>query len=191
MEISDDSENDENGLTLQARPSANTTSARAPRPRVPSSGTRARAPAAPFAPDAASSFKPTRQLKSPLPNMRRSDERFLLSEFRCSVMTSASIYEPLKLYLVSLGETEDAQFPWWKVIQDFVHLYFEHFDHEYPLIHPYALEFGHDKMSWMVFLAVVTVGSQYSAFNNASQFSAYFGEIFCHAIAQNVSLISR
>ncbi|KAJ5470519.1 transcriptional regulator family: C2H2 zinc finger and Fungal Specific TF [Penicillium desertorum] len=66
MEISDDSENDENGLTLQARPSANTTSARAPRPRVPSSGTRARAPAAPFAPDAASSFKPTRQLKSPL-----------------------------------------------------------------------------------------------------------------------------
>lgn len=132
MEISDDSENDENDPTLQARPSANSTYARASHPRVSSSGARARPPAAPSAPDAASSFKPTRQLKSPLPKMRRSDERFLLPEFRYSVMTSASIYEPLKLYLVSLGETEDAQFPWRRVIQDFVHLYFEHFDHEYP-----------------------------------------------------------
>ncbi|KGO77993.1 hypothetical protein PITC_025210 [Penicillium italicum] len=186
MEISDNSENDE-----QARPPANTTRVRAPRPRVPSSGARARASAVPSArtalaaPGAVSTSKPTRQLKSSLPKMRRSDERFLLPEFRYKVMTNASIYESLKSYLVSMGETEDGTFPWWRVIQDFVHLFFEHFDHEYPVIHPYALEFGHDKTSWMVLLAVVTVGSQYSAFGNASQFSASFSEILCHAIAQN------
>lgn len=193
MEISDDSENDENGPASQARPSANTIRARAPRPRVPASGARTRAPAvpsAPLAPASASSSKPTRQLKPSLPRMRRSDERFLLPEFRYNVMTNASIYESLKSYLVSLGETEDGTFPWWRVIQDFVHLYFEHFDHEYPVVHPYALEFGHDKTSWMVLLAVVTVGSQYSAFGNASQFSASFGEILSQAIEQNVSLFS-
>lgn len=188
MEISDNSENDE-----QARPPANTTGARAPHPHVPSSSARARAPAvpsariAPVAPSAVASSKPTHQLKSSLPKMRRSDERFLLPEFRYNVMTSSSIYGSLKSYLVSMGETEDETFPWWRVIQDFVHLYFEHFDHEYPVIHPYALEYRHEKTSWMVLLAVVTVGSQYSAFGNASQFSASFGEILCHAITQNVS----
>lgn len=190
MEISDESENDENGPASQARPPANPTRARAPRTRVPASGARARAPAvpsAPVAPASASSPKPTRQSKSSFPKMRRSDERFLLPESSYNVMTNASIYESLKSYLVSLGETEDGTFPWWRVIQDFVHLYFEHFDHEYPVIHPYALEFGHDKTSWMVLLAVVTVGSQYSAFGNASQFSASFGEILSQAIEQNVS----
>lgn len=190
MEISDESDNDENGPASQARPPANPTRARAPGPRVPSSGARTRAtavPSAPVAPASASSSKPTRPLKSSLPKMRRSDERFLLPEFRYNVMTNASIYESLKSYLVSLGETEDGTFPWWRVMQDFVHLYFEHFDHEYPVIHPYALEFGHDKTSWMVLLAVVTVGSQYSAFSNASQFSASFGEILSQAIEQNVS----
>ncbi|CAI7582086.1 unnamed protein product [Penicillium viridicatum] len=188
MEISDDSENDENGPASQARPPANPTRARAPRTRVPASGARVHAPAvpsAPVAPASASSPKPTRQLKSSFPKMRRSDERFLLPESSYNVMTNASIYESLKSYLVSLGETEDGTFPWWRVIQDFVHLYFEHFDHEYPVIHPYALEFGHDKTSWMVLLAVVTVGSQYSAFGNASQFSASFGEILSQAIEQN------
>ncbi|OQD65728.1 hypothetical protein PENPOL_c005G03587 [Penicillium polonicum] len=188
MEISDESENDENGPASQARPPANPTRARAPRTRVPASGARARAPAvpsAPVAPASASSPKPTRQSKSSFPKMRRSDERFLLPESSYNVMTNASIYESLKSYLVSLGETEDGTFPWWRVIQDFVHLYFEHFDHEYPVIHPYALEFGHDKTSWMVLLAVVTVGSQYSAFGNASQFSASFGEILSQAIEQN------
>lgn len=193
MEISDGSENDENDPTSQTRPPANTARARAPRPRVPASGARTRPPAAlsartaSAAPGAASTSKPIRQLKSSLPKMRRSDERFLLPESCYNVVTNASIYESLKLYLVSLGETEDGTFPWWRVIQDFVHLYFEHFDHEYPVIHPYALEFGHDKTSWMVLLAVATVGSQYSAFGNASQFSASFGEILSHAIAQNVS----
>ncbi|KAJ5196935.1 transcriptional regulator family: C2H2 zinc finger and Fungal Specific TF [Penicillium cf. viridicatum] len=188
MEISDESENDESGLASQARPPANPTRARAPCPRVIDSGARTRAPAAPSAPvplASANSSKPTRQLKSSLPKMRRSDERFLLPEFRYNVMTNASIYESLKSYLVSLGETEDGTFPWWRVIQDFVHLYYEHFDHEYPVVHPYALEFGHDKTSWIVLLAVVTVGSQYSAFGNASQFSASFGEILCQAIEQN------
>ncbi|KAG0156056.1 hypothetical protein PDIDSM_3232 [Penicillium digitatum] len=191
MEISDGSENDENDPTSQTRPPANTARARAPRPRVPASGARTRPPAAlsartaSAAPGAASTSKPIRQLKSSLPKMRRSDERFLLPESCYNVVTNASIYESLKLYLVSLGETEDGTFPWWRVIQDFVHLYFEHFDHEYPVIHPYALEFGHDKTSWMVLLAVATVGSQYSAFGNASQFSASFGEILSHAIAQN------
>lgn len=190
MEISDESQNDESGLASQARPPVNATRARAPRPRVIDSGARIRAPAVPFAPVArasAKSSKPTRQLKSSLPKMRRSDERFLLPEFRYNVMTNVSIYESLKSYLVSLGETEDGTFPWWRVIQDFVHLYYEHFDHEYPVVHPYALEFGHDKTSWIVLLAVVTVGSQYSAFGNASQFSASFGEILCQAIEQNVS----
>ncbi|KAJ5603051.1 transcriptional regulator family: C2H2 zinc finger and Fungal Specific TF [Penicillium hordei] len=188
MEISDESENDENGPASQERPPANPTRARAPRLRVQASGARTRAPAVPstpVAPAPANSSKPTRQLRSSLPKMRRSDERFLLPEFRYNVMTNASIYESLKSYLVSLGETEDGTFPWWRVIQDFVHLYFEHFDHEYPVVHPYALEFGHDKTSWMVLLAVVTVGSQYSAFGNASQFSASFGEILSQAIEQN------
>ncbi|KAF4763470.1 hypothetical protein HAV15_000339 [Penicillium sp. str.  len=188
MEISDESENDENGPASQARPPVNPTRARGPRPRVPGSGARTRAPAvpsSPVAPASASSSKPTRQLKSSLPKLRRSDERFLLPEFRYNVITNASVYGSLKSYLVSLGETEDGTFPWWRVIQDFVHLYFEHFDHEYPMVHPYALEFGHDKSSWMVLLAVVTVGSQYSAFGNASQFSASFGEILSQAIEQN------
>ncbi|KAF7527183.1 hypothetical protein PCG10_003010, partial [Penicillium crustosum] len=185
MEISDESENDENGPASQATPPANPTHARAPRPRVPASGARTRTPSAPIAHASASSSKPARQLKSSLPKMRRSDERFLLPESRYNVMTNTSIYESLKSYLVSLGETEDGTFPWWRVIQDFVHLYLEHFDHEYPVIHPYALEFGHDKTSWMVLLAVVTVGSQYSALGNASQFSASFGEILSQAIEQN------
>ncbi|KAI2698905.1 transcriptional regulator family: C2H2 zinc finger and Fungal Specific TF [Penicillium roqueforti] len=183
MEISDDSENDQNGPASQATPPPKTPRPRG-RPRVSAPGSRVRA-RAPAAPAAASPSKSTRQLKLSLPKMRRSDERFLLPEFRYSVMTNISIYESLKAFLVSLGETEDATFPWWRVIQDFVHLYFEHFDHEYPVVHPYALEFGHDKTSWMVLLAVVTVGSQYSAFGNASQFSASFGDILCQAIAQN------
>ncbi|KAL2696653.1 hypothetical protein AAEP93_003067 [Penicillium crustosum] len=176
MEISDESENDENGPASQATPPVNPTHAWAPRPRVPASGARTRTPSAPLAHASASSSKPARQLKSSLPKMRPSDERFLLPESR---------YNSLKSYLVSLGETEDGTFPWWRVIQDFVHLYLEHFDHEYPVIHPYALEFGHDKTSWMVLLAVVTVGSQYSVLGNASQFSASFGEILSQAIEQN------
>ncbi|KAJ5360288.1 transcriptional regulator family: C2H2 zinc finger and Fungal Specific TF [Penicillium concentricum] len=152
-------------------------------------------PVAPAAPGAgsnsnlvhSSSFKPIHRLKLSLPRMRRADERFLLPESSYNMIVNGTIYTSLKTFLVSVGETEDATFPWWRVIQDFVHLYFEHFDHEYPVVHPYALEFGLDKTStsWMVLLAVVTVGSQYSAFSNASLFSAAFGEILSHAITQN------
>ncbi|CAI7626274.1 unnamed protein product [Penicillium glandicola] len=100
MEISDQSENDENGLTSQTRPPANTTRARAPRTRGPASGARApAAPSAASAPSAVNSSKPTGQLKPILPKMRRSDERFLLPELRYNVMTNASIYESLKSYL--------------------------------------------------------------------------------------------
>ncbi|KAJ5441965.1 hypothetical protein N7445_004972 [Penicillium cf. griseofulvum] len=192
MEISDDSEN-ESGLASQARPPANTTRARAPHLHAPASG--ARAPVVPAPPTtpafiaapaaAADYFRPARPLKLPLPKLRRADARLLLPESCYNVIINGSIYMSLKSYLVGLGETEDANFPWWRVIQDFVHLYFEHFDHQYPVVHPYALEFGHDRTSWMVLLAVVTVGSQYSAFSNANLFSAAFGEMLSHAITQN------
>jgi hypothetical protein len=194
MEISDDSEN-ENGPASQARPAANTTRARAPRLHASASG--ARGPAVPAPPTtpafiaapaaAVDYFRPARPLKLSLPKLRRADARLLLPESCYNVIINASIYMSLKSYLVGLGETEDANFPWWRVIQDFVHLYFEHFDHQYPVVHPYALEFGHDRTSWMVLLAVVTVGSQYSAFSNANLFSAAFGEMLSYAITQNVS----
>ncbi|KAJ5794633.1 transcriptional regulator family: C2H2 zinc finger and Fungal Specific TF [Penicillium paradoxum] len=186
MVISDDSENDENRPPSQIRsPAADrATNSRA---RVSTSGARSRAlaPTALAVPAGATPSKPARQAKSALPKFRRVDERFLLPTHCYNIMINASIYESLKSYLVALGHTEDATFPWLRVINDFVHLYFEHFDHDYPVIHPYALEFGHDKASWMVLLAVITVGSQYSAFSNASQFSTHFGEILSQAIAQN------
>ncbi|KAJ5836490.1 transcriptional regulator family: C2H2 zinc finger and Fungal Specific TF [Penicillium robsamsonii] len=176
-------------------PTASAPTAPAPNAPTPIAHIARTAPVAPAAPGAASSsnpvhpssFNPIHRLKLSLPRMRRADERFLLPESRYNMIVNATIYTSLKAFLVSVGETEDATFPWRRVIQDFVHLYFEHFDHEYPVVHPYALEFGLDKtsISWMVLLAVVTVGSQYSAFSNASMFSAAFGEILSHAITQN------
>ncbi|KAJ5512657.1 hypothetical protein N7463_002209 [Penicillium fimorum] len=185
------------GVGTRAHPPVVPAASPAPTAPAPIAHIAHTAPVATAAPGAASysnpvhpsSFEPIHRLKLSLPRMRRADERFLLPESRYSMVVNATIYTSLKAFLVSVGETEDATFPWWRVIQDFVHLYFEHFDHEYPVVHPYALEFGLDKTStsWMLLLAVVTVGSQYSAFSNASLFSAAFGEILSHAITQNVS----
>lgn len=187
MVISDDSENEENNPPPQVIPPATSHTSNLG-VAVSASGPRSRAsgPTAPSAP-ATNSSRPARQTKSSLPKLRRVDERFLLPSHRYDIRINTSIYEALKSYLVNLGHTEDATFPWWKVINDFVHLYFEHFDHDFPVVHPYSLECGLDKFSWMVLLAVITVGSQYSAFGNASKFSEQFGEILSEAITQNVS----
>ncbi|KAJ5482568.1 transcriptional regulator family: C2H2 zinc finger and Fungal Specific TF [Penicillium sp. IBT 31633x] len=197
MEISDNSENDENHLTSQALP-PNTTRAPNPRAPAPASSARARArarargpaaaSAAPAAPAAANPSRPTRQVLPALPKLRRMDERFLLPEHCYTIKLNPSIYESLTSYLVKLGYPEDATFPWWRVVNDFMHLYFEHFDHDYPVVHPYTLESGNDKTSWILLLAVIAVGSQYSMFSNANLFSAHLADILSEAIARSVSL---
>jgi hypothetical protein len=51
----------------------------------------------------------------------------------------------------------------------FLELYFEHFDYQFPFIHPSTLD--HESTSWILLLAIATIGAQYSATPNAANWA--------------------
>ena len=134
------------------------------------------------------STKPTRHnVKATLPKLRVLDERRLKHEAQCGITIGALMYEAVRSFITKAKRTEDPAPLLSKIVHNFVHLYYQHFDHEYPLVHPHAMESG-DRFQWIVLLAVATVGSHYSTFSNAGTFSVYFQDLLSQALRQNVSL---
>jgi hypothetical protein len=76
-------------------------------------------------------------------------------------------------------------FPSFKMIYTFVQLYFEYFDRCYPFVHPHMM--NNDHTSWILLLAIATIGCKYSAIESAEKYAADLQNLLSQAISQNVS----
>jgi len=66
----------------------------------------------------------------------------------------------------------------------FLELYFEHFDSKFPFLHHSALE--GQELSWILVLALATIGAQYSETHNAPRYLRALMELLIRAIHSEV-----
>ncbi|KAJ5647165.1 hypothetical protein N7490_003537 [Penicillium lividum] len=71
-----------------------------------------------------------------------------------------------------------------KAINTFIQLYFEFFHPRFPMLH--TSTFNVFNTTWILVLAVVTIGSRYSRIRQARQYAKFFGKYLRYAI---VSLV--
>jgi len=70
------------------------------------------------------------------------------------------------------------------VFHTFVELYFEHFVGNFDFIHPSALEA--EGISWILYLAVAAIGSQFSTLREAPKFTTALQELFYDSVDANL-----
>lgn len=118
------------------------------------------------------------------PSLELYDEDILLAEdFRH--VSKINGHERLAQFFQEQDPAGDQMFPEARVIHTFVQLYYEHFDFQFPFIHPAMLETGEE--SWVSVLAVASIGSQYSSISNSEQYSKGLQELLGRAVAAYVS----
>ncbi|KAF4849594.1 hypothetical protein CGCSCA4_v004192 [Colletotrichum siamense] len=114
------------------------------------------------------------------PSLDLNDEDILLAEdFRH--VSKITGHERLAQFFQEQNPPAGPGFPEAKVIRTFVQLYYEHFDLQFPFIHPAMLETGDD--AWVSVLAVAAIGSQYSSISNSEQYSKGLQELLGRAVA--------
>uniref|UniRef100_L2FRD7 Transcription factor domain-containing protein n=1 Tax=Colletotrichum fructicola (strain Nara gc5) TaxID=1213859 RepID=L2FRD7_COLFN len=114
------------------------------------------------------------------PSLELYDEDTLLAEdFRH--VSKINGYERLAQFFQEQSPSGDQVFPEARVIHTFVQLYYEHFDFQFPFIHPAMIETGDE--SWVSVLAVASIGSQYSSISNSEQYSKGLQELLGRAVA--------
>ncbi|EQB47921.1 hypothetical protein CGLO_12894 [Colletotrichum gloeosporioides Cg-14] len=114
------------------------------------------------------------------PSLELYDEDILLAEdFRH--VSKINGHERLAQFFQEQSPSGEQVFPEARVIHTFVQLYYEHFDFQFPFIHPAMLETGDE--SWVSVLAVASIGSQYSSISNSEQYSKGLQELLGRAVA--------
>jgi len=72
------------------------------------------------------------------------------------------------------------------ILHAFVELYFEHFDSQFPLLHPSRLD---DRdMPWVLLLSVAAIGSHYSTLKEAPEYTVVLTELLERAVESMASV---
>jgi hypothetical protein len=98
----------------------------------------------------------------------------------------AKAYTDVRSFYISERGCDDMSFPHSRLLHAFVELYFEYFDPYLPFLHPIRVE--RDDLSWILLIAVVAIGSQYSEVREASTFTTVFQHLLEKAIDNHVSV---
>ncbi|XP_014553252.1 hypothetical protein COCVIDRAFT_108226 [Bipolaris victoriae FI3] len=72
-----------------------------------------------------------------------------------------------------------------RIFHAFIDLYFEHFDPQFPFLHPHRLNV--DEVPWILLLAVAAVGSHYSEMTDAQRYNLTLVDLLCRAVESKVS----
>ena len=119
------------------------------------------------------SEKPTSMSGLSFPATVPTDTETLLCENFCHLNAiSPTAYEQSKRYFAHLQGSQITTFPTIQKFHSFAELYFEHFDQSFPFVHPRQLE--QENASWLLLVAVVSIGAQYSSISNAETYVKSF-----------------
>lgn len=80
---------------------------------------------------------------------------------------------------------DDTAFPPVEVLNSFVELFFEHFNHTVPIVH--QATFKPTAEEWILLLGILAVGSQYSSLPSREQFGETFQSLLQRVISRKVS----
>lgn len=120
------------------------------------------------------------------PTVTPTDHETLLCENFCHLKgISPTAYEQSKLYFAHLKGSRITSFPTAQTFHTFAELYFEHFDQSFPFVHPRQLE--QESASWLLLVAVVSVGVQYSSISNVETYIKTFHALLEQAVQDHVS----
>ena len=109
----------------------------------------------------------------------------LLCENFCHLNAiSPTAYEQSKCYFAHMQGSQITTFPTSQTFHSFAELYFEHFDQSFPFVHPRQLE--QENASWLLLVAVVSIGAQYSSISNAEIYVKIFQALLERTIQDHV-----
>lgn len=119
------------------------------------------------------------------PNLKDSGQVLQCENFCHIDAISESAYTKVQQFFTWHHTAGFPECPSIDMIHAFTELYFEYFDHHFPCIHKRQLQGG--AASWILLMAVASVGSQYSAIENAVIHTKYLQLLLDKAIHQYVS----
>jgi hypothetical protein len=131
-----------------------------------------------------------RQRDSPcFPNFLSLDHELLARNNFCELRNvSVRGYTDCQQFFNKGQNTVKSIFPSIEVFRSFAELYFEFFDPYFPCVHPQQIEEESERLSWILLLAVVSVGAQYSSVSSAEIYVKCFQSLLTSAIENNVRL---
>ncbi|KAH8660049.1 hypothetical protein BX600DRAFT_53336 [Xylariales sp. PMI_506] len=109
---------------------------------------------------------------------------FWAEDFSYSSRVSMKDYEAVRKFFEEQRKSESNNFPSRKALHAFVQLYYEHFDSDFPMVHPSTLGEGDD--SWVLLLAMASIGCQYSQIVYREQYMTCLRELLLRAVAKNL-----
>lgn len=127
---------------------------------------------------------------SMFPHAHPSDDDALLVEYFSHVpeLSSRTYEQVYQFYRREQGEgfeSATSSFPDARYFNVFIQLYFEHFDAQMPFLHSTMIEEG--EFSWILLLAVATIGCQYTSIDKRDQYSIALRDLLKRAILTHVS----
>lgn len=123
------------------------------------------------------------------PQLLASDLELLARDNFCGLRSiSVQAYTDTLQFFCGSQQTTNSVFPSIEVFRSLAELYFEFFDHDFPCVHPQQIE--HDGASWILLLAVVAVGAQYSSLPNSEAYIKCFQPLLAEAIEKSVRVPS-
>jgi hypothetical protein len=133
--------------------------------------------------DAASKIAAPSQSSLEFPSLQPEDDDVLWAEdFRHAIVGSKQYQSIIHFFQ---KQSPQCDFPSQRVLSNFVQLYYEYFDIDFPMIHPSTLDRGKD--SWILILSMATIGSQYSQISNGEQYVICLRELLLRIVASDVS----
>ncbi|KAJ9660282.1 hypothetical protein H2198_002590 [Neophaeococcomyces mojaviensis] len=120
------------------------------------------------------------------PTPLAADQDLLLCEDFCHIrQICPTAYEGSKHFFTQLHQSRASLFPTIQTFHAFAELYFEYFDKDFPFVHPRQIE--KDDASWILLIAIASVGAQYSAVSNAEGYVNSLQFLLEQSIKENVS----
>lgn len=120
------------------------------------------------------------------PNPKASEEVLKCENFCHVGRISASAYAKFQQFFALHQTTDLPECPSIEMMHAFTELYFEFFDHNFPCIHKSQLQ--DEAASWILLVAIASIGSQYSAIENAVMHTNCLQVLLEKAIHQYVSI---
>jgi len=126
------------------------------------------------------------------PSIDPADHDIVLSENFCHVdgkihLAYKQISDFHSQQRVLHGAQVDTSLPLYNYFHVFIQLYFEYFDPQLPLVHWSVLEA--EETSWILYLAIATIGCQYSAITNAQAYHNALRDLLRRAVLIEVTSV--
>jgi hypothetical protein len=133
--------------------------------------------------EATSKDATTSQSSLEFPRLQPEDNNVLWAEDFRHAIVGPKQYQSIFQFFQK--QSPQCEFPSQRVLSNFVQLYYEYFDIDFPMVHPSTLDRGND--SWILILSMATIGSQYSQVSNGEQYAICLRELLLRIIARDVS----